>query len=492
MGGDRVPFNIPMMRVACDRRRLVTLPVGLLCVVAAGCQTEQRAARIARRPATVVLEQWRTHAPTTQPNAAPLTVDRAVEEALRASRKLEQIEDRLDAAAAQVREAEAAFYPRVTLAQDFSATDNPVFALMYIINQKRATQNLNFNNPGQQQNATSSIEGRWSLFEGGARWYDRKAAAEKRRSAAADLQAARNKLVGAVVETYYRWLQALDFVTVAQRAVDVATENENLAEDRLEAQMVLKSEVLRLKTNLAESQSQLVTARNSARKWQAALERLLVRRIDAGEIPEVTAPATPQTPSQDTDVLVEHALARRAELAEVDALIAAARARVKAAEGEWLPQVSAHAQYEWNSEDLTGAQPSWLAGVQATWNIFDGGLTPSRVRAARANLRETTKRGEQIALDIALEVHQAAIGLEDAVAKIKVATEQKRWADQGLDETRQLYKNQIVTVDALLQAELAWNRAEVSYCGAVFDGKIAEATLQQALGDLADWTEGSE
>ncbi len=72
-------------------------------------------------------------------------------------------------------------------------------------------------------------------------------------------------------------------------------------------------------------------------------------------------------------------------------------------------------------------------------------------------------RGEQMALDIALEVYQAAASLQDAIAKIKVASEQKKWAEQALTQTQDLYRNQVVTVDALLQAELAWNRAEVAY-----------------------------
>jgi hypothetical protein len=40
-----------------------------------------------------------------------LTLDRAIEEALRASPELEQIRERLDASEQQVRQAEASFYP---------------------------------------------------------------------------------------------------------------------------------------------------------------------------------------------------------------------------------------------------------------------------------------------------------------------------------------------------------------------------------------------
>jgi outer membrane protein TolC len=47
----------------------------------------------------------------------------------------------------------------------------------------------------------------------------------------------------------------------------------------------------------------------------------------------------------------------------------------------------------------------------------------------------------------------------------------------------------VATVDALLQSELEWTRAEVSYASALFEEKIAQAALRQALGELAKWTE---
>jgi outer membrane protein TolC len=67
-----------------------------------------------------------------------------------------------------------------------------------------------------------------------------------------------------------------------------------------------------------------------------------------------------------------------------------------------------------------------------------------------------------------------------------VAEERALWAEKALDEVRNLYRNQVVGVDGLLQAEVAWTQAEVSRAGAVFDARIARAVLRQSLGDFAD------
>jgi outer membrane protein len=417
-----------------------------------------------------------------------LTLDQAIQEALAASSQLEQIGRRINAAAEQINQAEAAFYPRIILSEDFNVTDNPVYALMNIINQRRLEIGTDFNNPGQQQNFSTRIQGEWSIFEGGSRWFNRSAAIHQQRSVEADLEAARQQLVATITETYYRWLQALGFIGVAEGALEAAQTDEKLGEARLQAEVALPSEIYRLKTHRTEAEGNLVTARTSARRLQAAMERLLARPIGAEEIPTPDLSLDTsglEEPPEDTTALVEQALEQRPELAAVKSLIEAARERVRSAKGNLLPRFGIQSGYQWDSESLGEAEGSWMVGIQATWPLFQGGLTVSKIREAQFRLKEMEARGEELALDIALEVHQAALAVEEAAEKIRVAGERRQWALEGLEETRNLYKNEVVTVDALLQADVAWNRAEVSYTAALFDGKIAQALLRRALGEFA-------
>ena len=132
-----------------------------------------------------------------------------------------------------------------------------------------------------------------------------------------------------------------------------------------------------------------------------------------------------------------------------------------------------------------------MVGLQATWALFEGGVTASRIREARARVKEMEARGEQIALDIALEVHHATLAVGEAAEKIQVANERKTWAEQALEEVRQLYRNEMVTVDSLLQAEVSWNQAEVSHAEALFEGRIAQTLLRRSLGDFVDQVGGT-
>jgi len=426
-----------------------------------------------------------------EPASGPLTLQRAIDEALKASPELEQIRHRVDGASQQARQAEASFYPRLVVAEDFNVTDNPVYALMNIINQRRLETTVNFNEPGQQQNFSSRVQGEWLLFEGGSRLHDRNAALGRKSSLDAEWLAARNQMVAKVTETYWRWLQALGFIGVAERALEAAQTDEKLGEARLHAQAALPSEVMRLRVRRAEAESHLVSARTSTRRFQAALERLLTRPIPVHEIPQgiiSSADSSRQATAtaRDSNALVKQALDRRPEMASVRALIEAGHERVKSARGGWLPKVGANVFYQWDSEDLSGSGESWYAAVQASWPLFEGGMTLARVREAESHLREMEARGEQVSLDIALEVQQAALAVEEASEKIRVAEERKNLARQAMDETRHLYRNEMVGVDSLLQAETAWNQAEVAYTAALFEERIAQALLRASLGDFVE------
>lgn len=451
---------------------------------------------------TAVLQKFQTPAvqAMTDPNgviatATRLTVERAVEEALAASPELEQIAARIQAAEELVRQAESNFYPRLVLSEEYSTTDNPVYGMMDIINQRRLSPTTNFNFPGTQQNWSSRIEGQWMLFDAGSRQHNRNAAEQNRQVTASQLSAARNGMVASVIQTYYRWMQAMSFIEVAQSALNSARTDEKLGQSRVDAQVALRSELYRLQAARAEAEGKLVSARISVSRLRAAMERLLARRIGESETPQTPATveeADLKALDLDPDKLVEQSLERRPEMAGAAAMIRAADERVQAARGDQIPKVSAHAWYAIDSEQMEASEDSWMAGIAATWPLFEGGASSSRIRQAQADLRDAKQRGRQIALDIALEVQQSGLAVQEAAEKIRIAMRQREFARQGLDELRKQYENQTATVDALLQAEVAWNRAEVGYSAALFDGRIAQAQLRRALGEFANGMETTQ
>ncbi len=460
------------------------LLAALLMTMGAGChESPAEVSNTAARLRMSVTKQVQAPAP---PPLGALTVDRAIAEALAASPQLEQMASRVAAAKEQVKLAEAAFYPRVILSNEYTRTDNPVYAMMAIINQRRLDPSTNFNNPGEQSNLSTQLQAQWSVFDGGQSYYNRQAASSHELGAKAALAAERNQLVAAVSQVYYQWLQARTFIAVAEQALDSARTNEQSAQARVAAQVSLESDLLRLQAARAEAEGQLLWAQSSASKLQAALERLLVRHLGPQEIPTTDRnPDQAAIASADPNILVAQALEQRPEVEAAAAMIAAAADQVQAAKGAFLPSVLVHGQLQWDSEDLRDRQDSWLVGVSVPWPLFEGGANHARLRQARAILREMQARGEQVALDIALDVQQAALSAREAQQRVQIARQQLDFMRRSHQDVRAQFQNQTATVEALLQSEVAWQRAEAGYAAAAYDAKVAQAILRRALGQFA-------
>lgn len=295
-----------------------------------------------------------------------------------------------------------------------------------------------------------------------------------------------------VTEVYYRWLQALSFIRVAEKALDSARTDERIGAAQLRAEAALPSDVARLKARSAEMEGNLVSARVGARKTQAAMERLLARAIRDEEIPE---PALDEAslgdlkPMSGREELVKRALDQRPEMAAVRSLIEAAQKRARSAQGGLLPRLATSGQYQWDTRSWDDAPNSWMIAVQATWPLFEGGISMARIKEAQARVKEAEIKGKQVELDIALEVQQAALSVEESADKIRVAEERRKWATMALEEVRHQYDRQAVGVDGLLQSETAWNQAEVGCMAARFEGMIAQAALRMALGELTSSVE---
>ena len=184
-----------------------------------------------------------------------------------------------------------------------------------------------------------------------------------------------------------------------------------------------------------------------------------------------TTPATGERATQPPELtsLVESARTRRPELAQLDKLIAASEANVGAAQASRRPTLSAFASTQWgpDSSDWT-PQPSWSAGLQLSWNLFDGGRAAAEIKIARANLRATVAQRDGLLVSL-------TSGLETARARILANA-----------------ANSEASTEAVTAAQAALRLAEARYAqglGSQIEVADAQAAVTVAQGNLvvAEW-----
>ena len=161
----------------------------------------------------------------------------------------------------------------------------------------------------------------------------------------------------------------------------------------------------------------------------------------------------------------------------------------------WMPIIGINGGYGWNNFDtksstsnafsLTSQTATGLnAGVNLTWDIFDGGTTKTRVKNAKIAIDNSNIEKDQIANDLernvanAWETYQNSLFILQAEKK-NVQTNKRNFSRS--EEQFQL--GQIISVEFRL-AQVNFLNAVNNYNEAKYVAKVAELRLFQLSGEL--------
>ena len=179
-----------------------------------------------------------------------------------------------------------------------------------------------------------------------------------------------------------------------------------------------------------------------------------------------------------------HALEARGELkglaAQADALASQARAE----RGKILPQLALTGSYMHFDNQILDRQDFSMVGVGVTWNLFDGGQARNRAAALKSASRAQQSRLDDLRSQIALEVRQDWLGVQEAQARLKASGEAVAQAEENLRMSRELYGVGLATNTQVLDAVTLQVEAVSNRDNALLDESLSRLRLARAVGDL--------
>src|SRR5207302_2912689 len=146
------------------------------------------------------------------------------------------------------------------------------------------------------------------------------------------------------------------------------------------------------------------------------------------------------------------------------------------------------------SDDLTRELHGWTAGVQLSWDIWDGFLTRGRVRQAEAlherariDLADNVRRIEQ-------EVRTAYSTFIEAREVLESQKKVQEQAEEALRQVSELNKAGAEggTQLDVLSAQTALTEARTTQVQALRDYDAARARLERAIGNSAPRLDGEK
>ena len=127
----------------------------------------------------------------------------------------------------------------------------------------------------------------------------------------------------------------------------------------------------------------------------------------------------------------------------------------------------------------------WNIGIVAQipiWNWFEGRY---KTNAARISTQMAQLELDDIKEKISLQVEQCRFRLTEANKKLIMARKNMASAEENLRCANVGYKEGVMTVTDVMQAQTAWQNAETQRIDAEIDVKLSQTALRKALGTLA-------
>lgn len=278
----------------------------------------------------------------------------------------------------------------------------------------------------------------------------------------------------------YDILRSEALVVVAQEQVAGLSAHLQLSKDRLEARQGSQFEVVQAETELCLAQGTLLAAGLEVEQRKANLRQLLALSPDTPL--EVSPGPTVEAPTGTDQELLAQAETLRPELRQVQATIAAADARLREAQGLRRSSVDLTGSLIDPKGTFSAPTLQWQVGVVASKPIMDAQAQASAVAGARANLSVAQTQYQELRQDVALELKQLRLNLEDARARLVVAKQGVVNAAERLEIARARYSVQYGAGIEVIDGEAALASARGAETNAEYDLRVAGVRLRAAVG----------
>lgn len=287
---------------------------------------------------------------------------------------------------------------------------------------------------------------------------------------------------------YYQILQCRNLIDVQQDAVNTLQEHLDNVNAQFRVGTVAKSDVLASQVQLANAQQALVSAQNNYDIAVSTLNNVI------GTPTETVLDIRDQLKYTKYDLALtdctKYALANRADGAAAYYAIKEAEAGINSAKAGQHPTVNAAI-----TREIGGEKPfetnhtsndSTIAGVSASWNVFDNGVTTAAVHSAEASLLKAQEASASKDESIQLEVRTAFLNLQAAGKNIQTTQTAVNQAEEDYKIAQVRYSAGVGTNLDVMDAEEKLTTARTNYSTALYNYNTSKASLDKAMGSPID------
>ncbi|MBT9586286.1 TolC family protein [bacterium] len=284
-----------------------------------------------------------------------------------------------------------------------------------------------------------------------------------------------------VKTSFLNHLKALAQTEAAKANLEVSQQNLSDSEALFKQGLMAKFDVVQADLQVTGDAQRVAQTATDIETTRAAFRSLLVLAPDT---PVLLVPPGPIVidPGITLKELNDIALQHRPELIALHRQLGVAQTLLEAAENESNPQVGMNLGYYTNPGNSLAMHDTVMLGFNFSWSIFDGGLGASKVAEAESQIRSIEDQGEQMRLQVLLDVETSWLKYLQTYYDLQTAEKRVVTALVYYDMARQRFVNGLGTSLETQEALRSLNNARVNLVVATYSRDQAFADLEQSLG----------
>lgn len=330
---------------------------------------------------------------------------------------------------------------------------------------------------------SNSITASLPIFTGGELQGQIGQAKANYRSMLSAEEQAYNEMKETATTGYFNMLNATNMKALRQESVDRLQAHLDNVIAQYNVGIVARADVLRSEVELANAQQNYITASNQYDVAEATLNNIIGTPLNTTLKLKDSLQYEPY--ENDMAYCLAYSEQHRPELKQAEYAIDSAEAALVVARSGHMPKVYANASNNWggNGSDWPGDDDeNWSVGVTASMNVFDSGVTWSKIHAAQENLAKAKESQRQIKDNVELEVRTDYLNLREAEKRITTTQVAVASAEEDYHIAVVRYQAGVGTNIDVMDAQEALTQAKTNYYQALYNYNTSKAALNTSMG----------
>lgn len=330
---------------------------------------------------------------------------------------------------------------------------------------------------------SNSITASLPLFTGGELQGQIGQAKANYRSMLSAEEQAYNEMKETATTGYFNMLNAGNMKALRQESVDRLQAHLDNVVAQYNVGIVARADVLRSEVELANAKQDYITASNEYDVAEATLNNIIGTPLNTTLKLKDSLQYVPY--DNDMAYCLAYSEQHRPELKQAEYGVDAAEAALVVARSGHMPKIYANASDNWggNGSNWPGDDDeNWSVGVTASINVFDSGVTWSKIHAAQEALVQAKESQRQIKDNVELEVRTDYLSMREAEKRITTAQVAVASAEEDYHIAVVRYQAGVGTNIDVMDAQEALTQAKTNYYQALYNYNTSKAALNTSMG----------